>query len=260
MTSSPVLPPTIILSHTQMGENVGAAARAMKNFGLTDLRLIAPKFEWPNDRAQILASGAGDILERTRLYPTASDALADVQLVFATTARGRDVSREILTPAEAAARLRAASDGGQKTAILFGGERAGLDNDEISLCDALITIPTAPLPQVKATELKAGSLNLGQAVLLLGYEWLKSADATPPSRIRNSMAAPASRQELIDLFEHLERELDAAGFFFPPAKKGTMVRNIRAMILSSRLTDQQARTIRGMIVALVRNKYRGKKA
>ena len=258
MTST-ALGPVIILSHTQMGENVGSAARAMKNFGLTDLRLIAPMFEWPNDRAQILASGAGDILERATLHATAKDALADVQLVFATTARGRDVSREILTPAEAAARLRAASNAGQKTAILFGGERAGLDNDEISLCDALITIPTAPLPQVKATELKAGSLNLGQAVLLLGYEWLKSADTTPPSRIRNSMAAPASRQELIDLFEHLERELDAAGFFFPPAKKGAMVRNIRAMILSSRLTDQQARTIRGMIVALVRNKYRGVK-
>jgi tRNA/rRNA methyltransferase len=241
-----------------MGENVGSAARAMKNFGLTDLRLIAPMFEWPNDRAQILASGAGDILERTTLHPTAREALADVQLVFATTARGRDVTREILTPAEAAARLRAASDAGLKTAILFGGERAGLDNDEISLCDALITIPTAPLPQVKATELKAGSLNLGQAVLLLGYEWLKTADATPASRVRNNaLAAPASRQELIDLFEHLERELDASGFFFPPAKKGAMVRNIRAMILSSRLTDQQARTIRGMIVALVRNKYRG---
>lgn len=250
--------PAIILSHTQMGENVGAAARAMKNFGLSELRLIAPMFAWPSDRAQILASGAGDILERTTLHPTASDALADVQLVLATTARGRDVTREILTPAEAAVRLRAASNAGLKTAILFGGERAGLDNDEISLCDALITIPTAPLPQVKATELKAGSLNLGQAVLLLGYEWLKAADATPASRLRNNIAAPASRRELVDLFEHLERELDASGFFFPPTKKAAMVRNIRAMILSSRLTDQQARTIRGMIVALVRNKYRGK--
>ena len=256
----PNLSPAIILSHTQMGENAGAAARAMKNFGLPDLRLIAPKFEWPNDRAQMLASGAGDILDAAKLYPTAKEALADVQLVLATTARGRDVTREILTPAEAAARLRAASNQGVKTAILFGGERAGLDNDEISLCDALITIPTAPLPQIKDTELKAGSLNLGQAVLLLGYEWLKSADTTPPSRMRNSIAVPASRQELIDLFEHLERELDAAGFFFPATKKSAMVRNIRAMILSSRLTDQQARTIRGMIVALVRNKYRGQQS
>jgi tRNA/rRNA methyltransferase len=249
--------PAIILSHTQMGENIGAAARAMKNFGLSELRLIAPKCEWPNDRAQMLASGAGDILDRAAIYPAAADALADVQMVLATTARGRDVTREVLTPAEAAARLREASARGLKTALLFGGERAGLDNDEISLCDALITIPTAPLPQVKDSEIKAGSLNLGQAVLLLGYEWLKSADTTPASRIREGVAIPAPRKELIDLFDHLEHELDAGGFFFPPAKKGAMVRNIRAMILRSGLTDQQARTIRGMIVALVRNKYRG---
>jgi tRNA/rRNA methyltransferase len=249
--------PAIILSHTQMGENIGAAARAMKNFGLSELRLIAPKCEWPSDRAQMLASGAGDILDRATIYPAAADALADVQMVLATTARGRDVTREVLTPAEAAARLRDASARGLKTALLFGGERAGLDNDEISLCDALITIPTAPLPQIKDSEIKAGSLNLGQAVLLLGYEWLKSADTTPASRIREGLAIPAPRKELIDLFDHLESELDAGGFFFPPAKKGAMVRNIRAMILRSGLTDQQARTIRGMIVALVRNKYRG---
>ncbi|OAI44100.1 hypothetical protein AYO42_05280 [Rhizomicrobium sp. SCGC AG-212-E05] len=249
--------PAIILSHTQMGENVGAAARAMKNFGLSELRLIAPKMEWPNDRAQMLASGAGDILDRAQIHPDARAALADCQLVLATTARGRDVTREVLTPEAAVARLRQASEAGLKTALLFGGERAGLDNDEISLCDALITIPTAPLPQIKDSEIKAGSLNLGQAVLLLGYEWLKSADATPASRIRATIAVPAARQELVDLFEHLERELDAGGFFFPPAKKGAMVRNIRAMILRSGLTDQQARTIRGMIVALVRNKYRG---
>ena len=250
-------PPAVILSHTQMGENVGAAARAMKNFGLSELRLIAPKCEWPNDRAQMLASGAGDILDRAAIHPTAAAALADVQLVLATTARGRDVTRDILTPAEAAARLREAAGRGIRTALLFGGERAGLDNDEISLCDALITIPTAPVAAVKDSELKMSSLNLGQAVLLLGYEWLKSADTTPPTRIRPSIAVPAPRSELVDLFDHLERELEAGGFFFPAAKKAAMVRNIRAMILKSGLTDQQARTIRGMIVALVRNKYRG---
>jgi tRNA/rRNA methyltransferase len=252
-------PPAIILSQPQMGENVGASARAMKNFGLGELVLIAPKMEWPNDRAQMLASGAGDILDAARICPTAAEAVAPYQLVLATTARGRDVVKEIHTPEAAVRRLRQATAQGARTAILFGGERAGLDNDEISLCDALITIPTAPLPQIKDTEIKASSLNLGQAVLLLGYEWLKSADATPAVRIRATAAVPASRQELVDLFEHLERELDAGGFFFPPAKKGAMVRNIRAMILRSGLTDQQARTIRGMIVALVRNKYRGAK-
>ncbi|HEY4077046.1 MAG TPA: RNA methyltransferase [Rhizomicrobium sp.] len=242
-------PPAVILSHTQMGENVGATARAMKNFGLSELILIAPKMEWPNDRAQILASGAGDILAGARVYSTAAEALAPFNLVLATTARDRDVLKEIHTPQAAAQRLRAASGQGVKTAILFGGERAGLDNDEMSFCDAVITIPTAEF----------SSLNLGQAVLLLGYEWLKSADTTPAVRTRPTTGIPATRSELVGLFEHLERELDEAQFLFPPAKRETMVRNIRAMILRSGLTDQQARTIRGMIVALVRNKYRGQK-
>ena len=250
--------PAVILSRPQMGENIGSAARAMKNFGLSDLRLIAPQCEWPNDRAMILASGASDIISSARVYATAAEALADIRILFATTARGRDVVREILTPEAAAKRLRAAEAEGLKTAILFGSERAGLDNDEMSLADAAITIPTAPLPQIKPTELKAGSLNLGQAVLLLGYEWLKSADATPPTRTRKTEAVPSSRADLIGLFEHLERELDAAQFFFPPEKKEAMVRNVRAMILRSHLSDQETRTIRGMIVALTKNKYRGK--
>ena len=242
-----MISPAVILSHPQLGENIGAAARAMKNFGLSELRLIAPKCEWPNDRAQILASGAGDILERARIHQDAATALSDFGLVLATTARGRDVVREVLTPAEAAARLRQAATKGIRSALLFGGERAGLDNDELSLADAAVTIPTAAM----------SSLNLGQAVLLLGYEWLKSADTTPASRTRRTLAMPAPRGDLIGLFEHLERELDAAQFFFPPAKKDSMVRNMRAMILRSGLTDQEARTIRGMIVALVKNKYRG---
>ena len=240
--------PAVILSHPQMGENIGAAARAMKNFGLADLRLIAPQCGWPNERAQVLASGAADIIEQAKVFDTAAEALADIKLVFATTARGRDVLREILTPEAAARRLRVATTDGLSTAILFGGERAGLDNDEMSLADAAITIPTAEFP----------SLNLGQAVLLIGYEWLKSADATPQSRTRKTIAQPASRADLIGLFEHLERELDAAQFLYPPETKETMVRNMRAMILRSQLSDQEVRTIRGMIVALVRNKYRGK--
>jgi tRNA/rRNA methyltransferase len=243
-------PPAVILSHPQIGENIGAAARAMKNFGLTDLRLVAPQCRWPNERAQALASGAVDILAAARVYPDIAAALADIRLVLATTARGRDVVREILTPEAAATRLREAERGGVASALLFGGERAGLTNDELSLAEAVITIPTAEF----------SSLNLGQAVLLIGHEWLKAADTTPASRTRKTIAEPATRQELIDLFEHLERELDAGGFFFPAAKKETMVRNIRAMILRSGLSDQEVRTIRGMIVALVKNKYRGEKA
>jgi tRNA/rRNA methyltransferase len=243
-------PPAVILSQPQMGENVGAAARAMKNFGLKELVLISPKMEWPNDKAQMLASSSGDILEAAKIFPTAAEALAPYQLVLATTARGRDVVKQIHTPEAGARALRAASNEGVRTAILFGGERAGLDNDEMSLCDAVITIPTADF----------WSLNLGQAVLLLGYEWLKSADATPAVRTRPSIAKPANRDELVGLFEHLEKELDAAEFLFPPAKRETMVRNIRAMIMRFSLSDQEVRTIRGMIVALVRNKYRGPKS
>src|ERR1700761_3090592 len=192
-------PPAIILSQTQMGENVGAAARAMKNFGLKELVLIAPKMEWPSDRAHMLASGSGDILDAAKVYPTAAEALAPYQLVLATTARARDVVKEIHTPEAAARRLRTASHAGAGTAILFGGERAGLDNDEMSLADAVITIPTAEF----------WSLNLGQAVLLLAYEWLKAADTTPAVRTRDHIGVPATRGELIGLFGHLERELDA---------------------------------------------------
>src|SRR6201996_6528617 len=192
--------PAVILSHPQIGENIGATARAMKNFGLSDLRLIAPECGWPNERAMVLASGAGDILAAAKVYPDAAAALSDIRLVLATTARDRDIVREILTPEAAAARLRAAGRDGLATGILFGGERAGLDNEELSLADAVITIPTAEF----------SSLNLGQAVLLLGYEWLKSADTTPAVRTRATIAKAASRFELTGLFEHLERELDAA--------------------------------------------------
>jgi tRNA/rRNA methyltransferase len=241
--------PAVILSQPQIGENIGAAARAMKNFGLSELRLVTPQCRWPNERAQALAAGAGDILAGARVFPDLAAALADVRLVLATTARGRDVVREILTPEAAAKRLQAASQTGIASAILFGGERAGLSNDELSLAEAVITIPTAEF----------ASLNLGQAVLLIGYEWRKAGDSTPASRARKTIALPATRQELSELFEHLERELDAGGFFFPAEKKETMARNIRAMILRSGLSDQEVRTIRGMIVALVKNKYRGGK-
>jgi tRNA/rRNA methyltransferase len=229
-----------------MGENIGSAARAMKNFGLTELVLVAPRCGWPNDKAQMLASGAADIIARARVFETTEAALAPYNLVLATTARGRDVVKQIHTPEAAARHLRDATG---RTAILFGNERAGLTNEEMSLADGVITIPTADF----------WSLNLAQAVLVTAYEWLKSADSTPAVRTRSSAAMPATRHELTGLFEHLERELDAAEFLFPPAKRETMVRNIRAMILRSRLSDQEVRTIRGMIVALVRNKYRGKR-
>src|ERR1051325_165379 len=163
--------PAIILSHPQLGENIGAAARAMANFGLSDLRLVKPRHGWPGAKATAMAAGAANVVEEASVFETLKEALGDLHLVYATTARERGITKEVLTPAEAARRLRAAAARGEASAILFGNERAGLDNDEISLADAVITIPTAEF----------ASLNLGQAVLLAAYEWFRSRDATAPA-------------------------------------------------------------------------------
>ena len=241
-------PPAIILCQPQLGENIGAAARAMANFGLTDLRLVAPRDGWPNPKAEAMAAGAADLLASARLYDTLHDALADLTLVFATTARERGTTKEVLTPAEAARRLYAAT--GEKTGILFGNERAGLENDDISLCDAVITIPTAEFT----------SLNLGQAVLLTSYEWFRQGDATPPSRLEHGpLHRKPTREEMVQLFDHLEGELTTSGFLYPPDKRDHMVRAIRATLHRAQLTYQEVQTLRGMIVALSKGKHRVKK-
>ena len=242
--------PSIILSHPQLGENIGAAARAMMNFGLSDLRLVKPRDGWPNKRADDMAAGAVDVVRAARVYGSLDEAIAELQLVFATTARDRGTTKEVITPAEAAQRLRAAASRGERTGILFGNERAGLDNEEISLADAVITIPTAQF----------ASLNLGQAVLLLSYEWLRAADTTPPARIEhNPIHRKPTKEEMVQLFEHLEDELTASGFLYPPDKRGVMVRATRATLHRARLTYQEVQTLRGMIVALAKGKHRVKK-
>ncbi len=242
--------PAIILSAPQLGENIGAAARAMKNFGLSDLRLVSPRDGWPNERADAMAAGAVDLVKSARLFEDTRTALGDLNLVYATTARERGITKEVLTPAEAVKRLHAAAARGEKTGILFGNERAGLDNDDISLADAVITVPTAEF----------ASLNLGQAVLLLGYEWFRQSDATPPARIEHGpLQRKPSRTEMFQLFEHLERELTASGFLYPPDKHPPMIRAIRAMLHRARLTYAEVQTLRGMIVALGRGKHRVKK-
>lgn len=244
MTSAPA----IILARPQLGENIGAAARAMANFGLSDLRLVAPRDGWPNERAYSMAAGALAIVEAAQVFETLADALGGLQTVYATTARLRGVAKPVLTPAEAASRLRAASGGGAKTGLLFGSERSGLDNDEVALATAIITIPTSP---------DFSSLNLGQAVLLNAYEWWKSGDATPAEQIEHSgFAVPASRADMIHLFEHLEDELLKSGFLYPPDKVGQMRLNLRAMLNRADLTDQEVRTLRGVIVALTKGKHR----
>jgi tRNA/rRNA methyltransferase len=242
--------PAIILSYPQLAENIGAAARAMKNFGLSDLRLVSPRTAFPNPRADAMAVGAADVLENARVFPDPKAALGDLHLVYATSARERGTTKEVITPAEAARRLHAASARGERCGILFGNERAGLDNEEISLADAVVTIPTSEF----------SSLNLGQAVLLIGYEWFRVTDTSPPARIEHgAIHRKPTREELFQLFEHLERELLASGFLFPPAKQPPMIRSIRAMLHRAHLTYQETQTIRGMIVALTKGKHRPSK-
>jgi tRNA/rRNA methyltransferase len=239
--------PVIVLSRPQLGENIGAAMRAMKNFGLSDLRLVAPRDGWPNEKAVHMAAGAADLLEAVVVYDQAIDALGDLQLVIAATARERGVAKEVLTPIEAVRRLRAAEAQGLRTGLLFGNERAGLDNDEVSLATSIVTIPTAEF----------ASLNLAQSVMLLCYEWFRAADETPPRRIDHGpIAKKATRQEMFDLFEHLEGELLSSGFLYPPSKETPMIRHMRALLNRANLTDQEVRTIRGMIVALAKGKFR----
>jgi tRNA/rRNA methyltransferase len=242
--------PAIILSHPQLGENIGAAARAMANFGLNDLRLVAPRAGWPNQKAIAMAAGAASVVETARLFEDVKHALGDLNLVYATTARERGIAREVLTPREAAKRLRAASARGETMGILFGNERAGLDNVEISLCDAVITIPTAEF----------ASINLGQAVLIASYEWSRAGDDTRPNRIDHGpLQRKPTREELLGLFEHLERELLTSGFLYPPDKVDGMRRAIRATLHRARLTYQETQTLRGMIVALTKGKHRVRK-
>jgi tRNA/rRNA methyltransferase len=239
--------PAIILSFPQLGENIGAAARAMANFGLSDLRLVNPRDGWPNERAWITAAGALPVVKGAELFTDIKDALGDLNLVYATTARERGTTKEVITPVEAARRLRAASARGEKTGILFGNERAGLDNEEISLADAVITIPTSEF----------SSLNLGQAVLLTGYDWFRAGDDTPPARIEHPPHnRKPTRTELFQMFEHLEKELLVSGFLFPPDKQPPMIRAIRATLHRARLTYGEVQTLRGMIVALTRGKHR----
>ena len=242
MQSPTIIPPAIVLVDAQLGENIGAVARAMANFGLDDLRLVRPRDGWPNARAWALSSGATWILEAVRVFETTEAAIADLTLIFATTARNREMAKEELTPAETARRLRERASTGAKTGILFGSERAGLVNEDIVLADAILTIPT---------DKRFTSMNLGQAALLATYEWFKSSDQTPDSKLDLGRFDIATKEQLIGFFEQIERELDEAGFLFPPSKVPAMIRNMRNIWQRAHLSEQDVRTMRGIVTALV---------
>jgi tRNA/rRNA methyltransferase len=234
--------PVIILVEPQLGENIGAAARAMLNFGLPEMRLVRPRDAWPNYKAINTSSGAQSILDAAKLYDRTEDAIADLHHVYASTARLRDMAKPTLTPRQAAERLRAEIAGGARCGVLFGGERAGLENDDVALAEAALMVPANPA---------FASINLGQAVLLVGYEWFQAGPEAVLPEIAVRRSELATQDALHHLFQHLESELDACGFLHPPEKRPNMVRNIRNIFTRAGLTDQEVRTLRGMIKGLV---------
>ncbi|WP_431862300.1 RNA methyltransferase [Azospirillum sp.] len=233
--------PTIILVQPQMGENIGACARAMLNCGLTELRLVKPRDGWPNEKAQANASGADLVLDNARLYETTAEAVADLQVVYATTVRTRGMVQEFVTPRVAAEELRAQYSAGHRTGVLFGPERTGLVNDDLTLADKLITVPLNP---------SFASLNLAQAVLLIGYEWFQTGEVPPERVLHTGQSRPATKAELLNFFEHIEGELERTGFFTTPEKRPSMVRNLRNAFERMQMTEQEVRTFHGILASL----------
>ncbi|MBY6240310.1 RNA methyltransferase [Methylosinus sp. Sm6] len=240
--------PTIVLVRPQLAVNIGMCARAMANFGLSDLRLVAPREGWPTrdpvyrEASYSAAAGAAHLLDSARLYETAREAIADLSFVYAATARERGQMKPVVTPAAALPAMAARMAAGERHGVMFGPERTGLDNDEVALADAILTFPVNPA---------YASLNLAQAVLLTGYEWFRSAhgDAIPFDNSERS--PPATREMTLSFFDFLEGELDKRQFFRPETKKPVMSRNLRNMFHRMGLTEQDVRTLRGMVVRLV---------
>ena len=239
--------PVVILDRPQLAENIGAVARVMANFGLSELRLVAPRDGWPQERAWASASGANWPLDEAKLFATVAEATADLHLIHATTARPRETQMPVLTPREGAAAMTAATAEGLRCGLLFGAERAGLETSDIAICQAIVTIPIDP---------RFHSLNLAQAVAINAYEWRLVAEGdAPPAKFREG-PPPAPGEKIVGLYEHLERELDTSGFFFPPENRPSMVRNLRVALGRARFNDQEVRTLRGVITALVKGRGR----
>jgi len=232
--------PAIILVEPQLGENIGTAARAMYNCGLTDLRLVRPRDGWPNKKAEAAASGADPVLAAARLYDTVEDAIAALRHVYATTARDRFMVKRIVTPREGAREIRGLLAAGEDCGILFGPERTGLLNDHIALADVVMSVPLNPA---------FSSLNLAQAVLVVGYEWFAAGDETPPSQLVTGHSKPATKEQLLRFFEHLEEELDRNGFMRDAEKRPSMVRNLRNLFQRAQCTEQELRTLHGVVTS-----------
>lgn len=246
--------PAIVLVEPQLGENIGAAARAMANFGLADLRLVAPRDGWPNAKARAAASRADHVVDAARVYADLREAVADLAFVYATTARNRGIPKPVHGPRRAASELRDRQAAGQATGILFGRERWGLTNDEIGLADAIVTFPVDPA---------FASLNIAQAVLLMSYEWMSSGlDGALPARrpVQVLDLAPAPKADLVGLMEHLEQALDEARYFRSPDKRQAMIASLRAILQRAGFTEPEVKVLRGVVAALERRHEKRRRA
>ena len=229
--------PVIVLVRPQLGQNIGKAARAMLNFGLTEMRLVAPRDGWPNPEAGPAASGADVVLERAQVFATTQEAIADCSQIFASTVRRRDLVIPVISPEEMAERISGASE---RTAILFGPERSGLETEDVALANAIVTVPINP---------EFGSLNLAQAVILLAYEWSKRSELAQPTAKDLEPAAPHG--ELDGLIAQLNDELDAKGYFHPPSRTEATKNTLRTIFTKTGWSSREVKAIRGVIRALV---------
>lgn len=229
-------PPIVVLVRPQLGQNIGKAARAMLNFGLTEMRLVTPRDGWPNPEAGPAASGADSVLERAKVFPTTAEAVADCNLVYASTVRRRDLVMPVVGPEEMASAVRS-SEG--RSAILFGPERSGLETEDVALASAIVTVPINP---------DFGSLNLAQAVILLAYEWSRGeALAQPPLK---ELEPPATMSELDGLIGQLDQALVRADYFHPPERTAATRATIRTIFTKPGWSSREVRALRGMIGAL----------
>jgi TrmH family RNA methyltransferase len=237
--------PVVILVRPQLGENIGATARAMANGGLFDLRLVSPRDGWPQESAMRTSSGAYAILEAATLHASVPEAIADLHRVFATCPRDRHVITPLLTARGAAAELRAVAAEGLRAGLLFGPERSGLDNDDLARADTLVRFPMNPA---------FDSLNLAQAVLVMAYEWWQAADATPPRRLLTHETTVATKGQLENFMRHLVEELDACGFMRVEGKRPVMTRNLFHLFQRGQVTEQELRTLHGVVAELTRGR------
>jgi tRNA/rRNA methyltransferase len=254
--AAPGTTPAVILVEPQLPDNIGMVARACANFGLDDLRLVDPRDGWPNEKARIAASGANYVIDDAAAYDTLPAAVGDLNWICATTARQRDLRKPVMTPEEAVTEMRRRIGEGQRCGVIFGRERSGLETGEVANADAIVMIPVNN---------RFASLNLAQAVLILGYEWMRGTGTASLGRVTTYETAlqsglylgdqqPAARNELLGFFEHLESELERQGFFSSPNKRPSVVNNLRSMFLRAEPTGQEVKTLRGIVATLAKGK------